>query len=308
MRDMTITVIIPAYQASKTIGRAIESVVKQSRPPEEILVVNDGSSDGLMSALQPYRNRVFLLSKSNGGAASARNHGINYATGDLIAFLDADDTWEPRKLEQQWNLLTQYPEVGLIAGRFYEQEESGTPYESMPICRRRMDRVIRANGSEAMEMATRIWTSTVLVRRSVLGNERFVAGLEPAEDRDLWFRIISMAPVYLTSQLLAIQHLTPGSLSRSNLDVDCANMLRVIDRHADRLGETGARRWRAHCYRRWAGNHLAQGRPGAALEPACARMALQPYSLESWWVLLKAIREVHGRMIERSTAYSGVSR
>src|SRR5262245_13313488 len=116
---MSVSVVIPAYRASGTIGRAVVSLLHQTRTPDEILVVDDGSPDDLAAALAPYCDRVTLVRKENGGAASARNLGIDRSRGDLIAFLDADDYWEPTKLERQLSIFRRHPEVGLVASRFY---------------------------------------------------------------------------------------------------------------------------------------------------------------------------------------------
>ena len=79
MRALSVSVIIPAYKAARTINRAVESALGQTRPPAEVLVVDDGSPDGadLVAALARYGGRVTLLRKPNGGAASARNHGFS---------------------------------------------------------------------------------------------------------------------------------------------------------------------------------------------------------------------------------------
>lgn len=307
MRYPSVSLIIPAYQAARTIGRTLDSVLGQTRPPDEILIVNDGSTDKLVSALLPYQDRVTLLSKPNGGAASARNHGIDHASGDLIAFLDADHTWEPGKLEHQLRILSQHPELGLIASRYYEQEPGEARVLAHPLDAHRMDRVLSPGGSEVMEVATRIWTSTVLVRRQALAAHRFVSGLEPAEDRDLWFRVISQGFVYVSSEPMATLILEPGSLSSSSLDVDCGNMLRVVRRHGKSLGARGLRSWEAHCYRRWADNHLAQGRPRESLAPAWSRLRLQPFSAEAWWVVVKALKKSRSDRAARKPALTGAS-
>jgi hypothetical protein len=125
----------------------------------------------------------------------------------------------------------------------------------------------------------------VVLRREVLGDRRFVSGLEPAEDCDLWVRLVVSAAVYLLSEPLATCVLEPGSLSRSSVDVDCSNMLQVVYRNKDLLGPRGLRYWEANIFRRWGGNHLAQSRPQAALRPAWKRIQREPFSPEAWWVL-----------------------
>lgn len=290
MNDLSISVIIPAFRAAQTIGQAVASVLAQTHLAREILVVDDGSPDDLAGALQAYGDRVTLLRKPNGGAASARNLGLEKASGKLIAFLDADDYWEPTRLEYQLKVLQRHPEVGLVAGRFFEEppgEERVIAPDGVDLAN--CDQVFLAAGERAFALGTQVWTGTVLVRREVIGKERFVPGLEPAEDRDLWVRLTASCPIYLTAEPLATTVLRPESLSRSSVDVDCGNMLRVVRRHADLLGKRGLRWWEAHTYRRWAGNHLVQGRPRAAVNFAWKRLRLQPLALEGWWVLGKSI-------------------
>jgi glycosyltransferase involved in cell wall biosynthesis len=289
MSEPKVSVIIPAFRAARTIGRAVDSLLAQSRPPEEILVVDDGSPDDLDGALSRYAARIEIIKKPNGGAASARNLGIERSRGDLLAFLDADDYWEPSKLERQLEILRAHPEVVLVAGRFFAQPPGGERSGPCPeVAARHLGRVLVARGEDAFEFAGKIWTSMVLVRRSALGEHRFVSGLEPAEDWDLWVRLITSVPIFLTADPLATYVLEPGSLSRSSIDVDCKNMLRVVRRHAGLLGKKGLRYWEAHTLRRWAGNHLVQGRPRAALKHALSRLRLQPLSPEAWRILVKS--------------------
>jgi glycosyltransferase involved in cell wall biosynthesis len=259
--NLSVSVIIPAFRAAHTIARAVRSVLDQSLPAAEIIVVDDGSPDDLASALEPFGGSVRLVRKENGGAASARNLGIELATGGLIAFLDADDYWEPTKLERQVELFVRHAELGLVAGQFYYQSPGG---ERTPLGRStlKFDSVLRLRGERAFDVATYVWTGTVMIRRAVLGHERFVSGLEPAEDRDLWVRIILSAPMYLISEPLATFVYGPGSLSCSSLDRDCTNMLRVVGRHEKILGFRARRYWRSYTYLRWAARET---RPSRAL-------------------------------------------
>ena len=113
---LTISVVIPAYNAYSTIVRAIESVLRQSRRADEIIVVDDESTDDLQAALMPFGERVQVIRKSNGGAAAARNRGISAAQGDAIAFLDADDEWEPVFLETTLGLIKENDVSAVVTG------------------------------------------------------------------------------------------------------------------------------------------------------------------------------------------------
>jgi glycosyltransferase involved in cell wall biosynthesis len=292
IRDMTtptVSVLIPAYRAAHTIGRAVDSVLKQTAPPNEILVIDDGSPDDVGPVLAPFGDRVRLLRKANGGASSARNFGLDHCRGDLIAFLDADDYWEPQKLERQRAVLTRHPQVGLVAGRFYVQSPGGERALDLTAHRSLFDRVWdKPAGATAFEIARRIWTSLVLVRREALSDRRFDAGLRTAEDVDLWMRLVRAGPVYLASDALATGVLEAGSLSRGDAAEDCRNLLTVVRRYADWLGPSGLRRWEAYVYRLWAAGCLGQGDARAAAGPAWNRWIRQPWSPEACWILCKS--------------------
>jgi glycosyltransferase involved in cell wall biosynthesis len=108
-----ISAVIPLYNKGPHILRAIESMRTQTVPPDEIIVVDDGSTDGggeIAAALRDYRIR--LIRQINQGESAARNRGIDEAQGELIAFLDADDAWKPRFLETIHRLRARYPEAG----------------------------------------------------------------------------------------------------------------------------------------------------------------------------------------------------
>lgn len=96
-----ISVVIPTYNRASQVPAAVRSVLSQTVPPDEVLVIDDGSTDGTAEALAPLMDRIRYIRTANGGASAARNRGILEAKGDWIAFLDSDDTWHPQKLEKQ---------------------------------------------------------------------------------------------------------------------------------------------------------------------------------------------------------------
>jgi len=101
-------------------------------------------------------------------------------------------------------------------------------------------------------IGTMLWTGMVLVRRSALQTERFVSGLEPAEDRDLWVRLAAKHVVYLDSQPLATAVLEPDGISRRSIADDCTKMLQVIDRNRSMLGMPSRMLWKSYVRYRWA--------------------------------------------------------
>jgi len=113
-----VSVIIPAYNAEKFIGETIKSALSQSYPKLEIIVVNDGSTDGTLDALRRFnitKSRIKIVSQPRAGVSAARNTGIRHSHGDLIAPLDADDIWYPEKISRQVKLMMEQDETtGLV--------------------------------------------------------------------------------------------------------------------------------------------------------------------------------------------------
>lgn len=109
----SISVIIPVYNCDRYLAEAIQSILEQTYPVHEIIVVDDGSTDESVAIACQF-SQVKLLTQSNQGEASARNLGVNYATGDFIAFLDADDRWLPHKLAQQIQVFSADASIDII--------------------------------------------------------------------------------------------------------------------------------------------------------------------------------------------------
>jgi glycosyltransferase involved in cell wall biosynthesis len=116
--DKKISVIIPVYNGKRYLEKAIQSVVRQTLPPHEIIVVDDGSTDdsALIIARLAQKYPIKFFQKQNGGQSSARNYGVRVSSGDLIAFLDQDDLWYPNHLEELLKPFLQniYPETGWV--------------------------------------------------------------------------------------------------------------------------------------------------------------------------------------------------
>lgn len=108
------------------LGDALRSVFAQTYRPIEVIVVNDGSIDGSAQVARGF-SEVILLEQDHQGVAAARNHGIDRSRGELIAFLDADDLWEPEKLALQVAFLNDHPEIGCVTAHFRNLLEEGVP-------------------------------------------------------------------------------------------------------------------------------------------------------------------------------------
>ena len=116
---MKISVVIPLYNKARYVVRAVNSVLSQSYNDFELIIVNDGSTDGGERLISDIKDpRLHLVNQSNAGVSAARNRGINEAAADHIAFLDADDEWKKGFLESMLNLHSKHPNAGLFASAY----------------------------------------------------------------------------------------------------------------------------------------------------------------------------------------------
>src|SRR5436190_636531 len=120
-----VSVVTPAYNVAWCIGRAIDSVLKQDFRDYELIVVNDGSTDGTRALLDTYGEAVTVINQNNRGMSAARNRGIDQARGTYIAFLDADDWWLPEKLTRQVELMARRPDLGFCSTAARVQDGDG---------------------------------------------------------------------------------------------------------------------------------------------------------------------------------------
>lgn len=184
-----ISVIIPAYNADRTILETIESVQKQTFQDFELIVINDGSKDRTLEIVQSIKDeRLKVFSYENGGVSLARNRGISHSTGEFVAFLDADDLWTPDKLELQLAALKQHPEAGVAYSWtcFMDVDQQGAAsfHPSPPYA-------FAGNVYNKLLVSDFIHSgSNTLIRREAIDS---VGGFDPAcagcADWDYWLRL-----------------------------------------------------------------------------------------------------------------------
>lgn len=198
-KNRPVSVVIPTYNREDRLPSAIRSVLEQTAPPAEIIVVDDGSTDGT-PALVRAMPEVRYLRQENLGVSAARNHGIRAARHDWIALLDSDDEWLPRKLERQWSALEREPqfrfchtdEIWIRKGRRVNPMKKHAKHgghifhHCLPLCV--------------------ISPSSALIHRDLF--ERygmFDPELPVCEDYDLWLRICAREPVLFVDEPLLLK-------------------------------------------------------------------------------------------------------
>jgi glycosyltransferase involved in cell wall biosynthesis len=241
--ERSVSVVMPAYRATEYIAGAIESVLGQTLPACEVIVVNDGCPEGsaLEREIARFSDRIIYLVRPNGGPGAARNTGIIHATGEFVAFLDADDYWSPAFLERQIARLSDEPELDMVyCDATHFQDGGGVTTTLMSAA--------PSDGPVTLEalLAGRctVGTSAVVARRSVLQR----AGLfdedigNYSEDFDLWLRFVYVGGrIGFSREILAHHRVHERSLTSRHLHLP-RGALRVLEKASATLNLAPAER------------------------------------------------------------------
>jgi len=212
---MKISAIITAYNYAGFLPAAIESVLEQTRPADEIVVVDDGSTDDTARVVARYADRgVRYVYKANGGAGAARNRGIRETSGELVAFLDGDDRWVAGKLALQLAHLEKNADVGLVTGSEWQVYSSG----AQPYLLRRLP-VASAEFYPGILIENTIGNpSLALIRRECFDKAGlFDESMPLGQDWDMWIRLAMVCRVGVVDAPLILFNRHGGSLTANKV-------------------------------------------------------------------------------------------
>lgn len=203
-----ISVVIPLYNKEHCIATTLQTILAQSYQDYEVVIVDDGSTDGSVSVVERLcDSRIRLVRQNNAGVSVARNRGIEEARGELIAFLDADDEWKPDYLAIQMMLVEKYPQCDVFATNYEFRDSQGTV---TPTTIRRLP-FFESSGvlTNYFEIAScsnpPLWTSAVFVRKSaILSIGGFPVGVKSGEDLLTWARLATNFRITYCKKSLAI--------------------------------------------------------------------------------------------------------
>lgn len=226
-----VSVVIPVFNAARYLPRALESVAAQNYPADrlETIVIDDGSTDESLEIARSFETRspgIQVFSQPNQGVSAARNLGILVSSGNLIAFLDADDRWLPEKVAAQVKVYQSDPTVGLIHCGFDFVDDDGMDLTDWPR-ESRLDQ-----GDILLEFICDFFliTSAVMVTRAALDQVGgFDESLMVGEDNELFLRIVSAFQVGCADQNLLKRTVRSDSLSRQDADLDARVDLTTIE-------------------------------------------------------------------------------
>lgn len=229
----TVSVVIPAYNCSATIQEAVATARAQTHRPEEIIVIDDASSDDTLEKLAQVAgpDLVVLRNRRNAGGAATRNRGIECARGDVIAFLDADDLWVPDKLEKQLALLNASPGPSFCFSAVSFVNE----YGERRVSPRRAPKSDESLPDFMLKYGNLVQTSTIVVPRQLLAHIRFTETLRRFQDIDFVLQLDAAGVRALYSSEKLVDWRNVGNPKRVSSNADLSVIQAFIARHGERL-------------------------------------------------------------------------
>lgn len=300
-----ISVVIPCFNAEAYIGTAIRSVLAQEWPDLEIVVVDDGSKDRSVELIREKFPTVRLLLQTNQGVAVARNNGVTQATGDWIAFLDADDIWLPGKLHAQMEMLGKTPDARMTYTAWQVwtcSDPAPTPDYMAALAVRSADAGFWSGASgwiyPQLLLDCVVWTSTVLAHRSIFEEVgQFDPQLRMGEDWDLWLRASRVTKILRVPAPYALYRMHPASITKSVPEVNFRSL--VVGRALVRWGygspdgsaaqKTDVDRALARGWCDFAGAHFAAKNFHQALRASVAAVHADWWLASGWKMLTKSL-------------------
>lgn len=216
--NLSVSVIIPAYQRREMLRECLGSVRKQSIAPSEIIVIDDGSKPELRGIVSETTPSALYLYQENKGVSAARNAGIREARGSLLAFLDSDDLWYPEKLERQVEFFKNHPDA-LICQTEEIWIRNGGRINQMKKHKKQSGWIFRASLPLCI-----VSPSAVMIKRELFDKVgTFDESFPVCEDYELWLRIASRWPIYLINEPLVVK--------RGGHDDQLSRTLKGMDRY-----------------------------------------------------------------------------
>jgi glycosyltransferase involved in cell wall biosynthesis len=289
--EPTISVAVPAYQAERWIGATLETVLGQTSPPHEVVVVDDGSTDGTAAIARGFGAPVRVVQQPNAGASAAYNRAFRESTGTFVAMCPADDLWEPRKLEFQLEVLSAHPEVDVAFGgaRYFGLEERdfvGPPHSGILDAKSFFREMYRADLVPA---------PTALVRRRLFDRLGGFREDLACEDYEFWMRALAHGAVFFHDRrLLVLLRQHGGNLSAQTVPMWEMNHQIHTLYAQDLADEDLARRTLAHDLRTIGRAHLGLGQAGNARQAYRASLAHVPHLSALAWTLVLSLPGARG--------------
>jgi glycosyltransferase involved in cell wall biosynthesis len=234
-----VSVIVPTYNYARFIDACLESIFAQRYRNFEVIVVDDGSTDGTKEAIGKYRESIVYIYQENRGLPAARNTGIRAARGEFLAFLDSDDLWLPDKLEEQLNVMSRSQRMGIIFSDASAFDGEKMLRESIL----KEEKICTGSCFRRLFMGNYLVMPTVVIRKACLEKSGlFDESLMVTADYDLWLRISAHYEIGFVDKVLALYRVHPSNMSKDFcrlLEDEIQTVQKIVKLYPDRVREFG---------------------------------------------------------------------
>lgn len=303
-----VSVIMPVYNTAQYIGDAIDSVLSQDYPNKELIIIDDGSTDGTVDIIRRYQPAITLLTQKNQGSAVARNAGLDAARGDYVAFLDSDDIWLPGKLTAQVKYMEQHPQIGMSYGRWKVWKPGPDGQFNAPASFKHTVTDSAApvgivkEGSgwlyNRLLFTSLLHTITVIARRDLINKVgTFDTALKRGQDYDYWLRASRLTEIHQLDQTFALYRLHGDGCAKKWPHVNYEKV--VVENALSRWGlegPTGELTTKTDMQRRLADicfsfgyHHYWEGSPRLAVSAFRQCLGYRPGHLAAWRYLAMSL-------------------
>lgn len=286
-----ISIVIPLYNKEDYIAKTIQSILTQTFQNFEIVIINDGSTDGSVKEVQRFEDkRIRLFEQTNAGVSAARNRGITEAQYEFIAFLDADDEWKPNYLTLQYDLIKSFPICDVFAMAYMVNRKgllslsrlSNLNFEGKGI----IDYFCVAYQSDPP-----VWSSAVVVTKKALNQiGGFPLNVRSGEDLVTWAKLATLYKIAYSTEAASVYHVNEETWDQGRIpDPDDYVGIELSKLLTHKNNDTCLKKYIAYWYRIRSSMYIKHSRHIDALKEAAKAVACAPYCFKNYQYILLSV-------------------
>lgn len=299
-----VSVVIPVYNGKETIEDTLASIFSQDYKNIEIIIVNDGSTDGTCAVLDQYKDTVKIINQANAGSAVARSQGIKNATGKYIAFIDADDVWVPWKVSTQVRYLEQHKDIGMVFNAWIELHDEEDELPQNPPAITELDSI---DEEESGWLYTRllmdciVHTSSVMILKEIcdkIGD--FDTRLRRGQDYDYWLRVSQISKITKLKSVLSAYRMHSNNITKTvpaiNYEAmiltNAVNKFGLSDKDGRKISRRTMRERLANSWKNFCWQTYRAGQYSKSLSSGIKIVKYRPFWYLGWGYILASLAKI----------------
>jgi len=299
-----VSVVVPVYNDEKTIEETLASILSQDYKNLEIIVINDGSTDGTSAILSHYNDKVKIIYQANAGSAVARTQGIKSAHGKYIAFIDADDLWVSWKISTQVDFLERHQDIGMVYNKWIELHDDA---DCLPKSAQDANELFAIDKEKSGWLYTRllmeciVHTSSVLILKKICDE---VGGFDPilrrGQDYDYWLRVSQITQIVKLNNVLSAYWIHSSSITKkapqTNFEaivlIKALQQFGLQDQDGTAISSQIMNKRLARCWENFCWQTYKSGQFTKSFSSAVKVLNYRPFYYKGWLYLLGSLTKI----------------